>query len=124
MLFYKTKNKTVGLISPRRSLLSECYTFEDYTCKCNFMRLHEESVEFLGPMDTKRTNAHQHYVQVSCTEFHQNRTTNFQSIYRYIFAPLIKVWSLPRRLSRNAKLHNRLFGLSSVKNLFAAGKMQ
>ena len=87
------------------------------------MHVHEESVELVCPIVRKRTNARQHYVQVSCTEFHQNRT-NLQSIYKYLFAPLSKVVPLPHRCSRNAKLHNRLFGLPSVKNLFASDKMQ
>jgi hypothetical protein len=88
------------------------------------MRVLEESVELLCPIVTKRTNVHQHYVQVSCTEFHQNLTINLQSIYRHLFAPLSKFVPLPRRYSRNAKLHNTLFGLSSVKDLFASEKMQ
>jgi len=111
MLFYTTKNKAVSRISPRRSLLSECYTFAGYPCKCNFMHVHEESVKLLCPIATKRTNVHQHFVQVSCTEFHQNRTINLQSIYRYLFAPLSKVVPVPRRFSRRAKLRNRLISL-------------
>ena len=39
MLFYKTKNKTGSHISARRSLLSECYVFAGYTCKCNLMHV-------------------------------------------------------------------------------------
>jgi hypothetical protein len=88
------------------------------------MHVHEESREFLGPIFTKRTNALQHYVQVCCTGFYQNRTINIQSIYRYLFATFSKGMPLPRRFSRNKKLPNRSFGLSAVKNLFASEKMQ
>ena len=56
--------------------------------------------------------------------FTQERTINLQNIYRYLFAHLRKVMPLPRRFSRNARLKKkRLFGLSSVKNLFASGKI-
>jgi hypothetical protein len=96
MLFYKKKKEAGSRISPRRSLLPECYTFAGCICKCNFFHIHEESMELLFPIVTKRTNAQQHYVQVSCTKFHQNRSVNLQSIYNYVYSPLSKAVPLCR----------------------------
>jgi hypothetical protein len=49
---------------------------------------------------TKFTNAHQHYMQISCTKFHQTQTITMESINQNSCMPLHKVrlslWQFPR----------------------------
>jgi hypothetical protein len=50
-----------------------------YTYKCIVTYVHTKTTAFPAVIFTKLSISQQHYVQISCTEFHPNRTVNVNS---------------------------------------------
>ena len=44
--------------------------------KCNYICAYKESTAFATPTFVKLPNAQQHFVQISCTEFHPDRAVS------------------------------------------------
>ena len=57
------------------------YTCSRYTCHCNFINtIRKVRTEFPAVILAENTRAHQHYMQVSCRDFHQNPSINGSSL--------------------------------------------
>ena len=82
--------------SPRRSSLSLGHTVLRYQNKCNSVYSHKKTVSNYAPIFKKP------YVQISCAEFHPNRTIRVEITDKFIYAPKQNM----RRLLRNSKSLN------------------
>jgi hypothetical protein len=71
-----------------------------FTLKCDFIHAHNKSTAFRGQIITGLTSAQLHYVKVSLTELHLDRTTNVESTDRNTFTPISKIWLSLHRFSR------------------------
>lgn len=56
---------------PRGCLLSKCHMALQYTCKCNYIYVHEKWTPFTALIFIKLTNPGQCYVQMFHIKFHQ-----------------------------------------------------
>ena len=86
----------------RHSLLSTCRAVSGYAGSLIYASM--RSTAFLAPNFMKLSNAEQHYVPISHTEFHPNRTINMGSTNEHLFRPQIKVWLSRDRFSWDSKL--------------------
>lgn len=93
-LFYYPRSATKR--KSRQQLI--CSTTWRYARKCNFIHAQNKSTDFPDPIFMKPTKSQQHYVQICCNEFHQNRTLNVDSTDKNARS---KVCPSLQRFSRN-----------------------
>jgi len=67
-------------------------TVSCYTCESNIIYTFKNSVAFSAHVFMTLTNAGQHYVHSSYTEFHPNHAVNVEHMGRDSFTPTRKVW--------------------------------
>lgn len=80
-------------------------TIRRCTHRCNLTHAHKNSTDLPAPIFfTKLAGAQEHYGQISCTEFHPDRTINVEITERNACTLLSKVCPLLRRLAGNAKV--------------------
>ena len=83
----------------------------------NFFHSRNKNRAFNVQNFTKPTNSRQHYMQISCTEFHPNRKISAECTYRNSFTPLHKAQFSLRRFRQDSLPLSITLWTSPVTNL-------
>lgn len=86
------QNVLCTAVHGRRSLLPKSHMVLRYTRRRRFIQTRKKSTAFPARIFTQPTNARQHYVQIYCTEFRDDRTANVQTVDTTPLTPANKVW--------------------------------
>jgi len=76
--------------------------------KNSFMSLSQLFL-FRAPIFPKLTIAQRYYVEISCTEFHPNRSGNMESANENSFTPLSELWLSLSRSARTSRTFDSFY---------------